>query len=74
MFADDFGMGKGVRDGKWKLVKYKNNPWELYDLEIDRTETRDLAATHADRVATMIAAFEQWEKDCAAGLPMADNQ
>ena len=70
----DFGMGKGVRDGKWKLVKYKNNPWELYDLEIDRTETHDLAAKHADRVVAMIAAFEQWEKDCAAGLPMANNQ
>ena len=64
----DFGMGKGLRDGRWKLVKYKNEDWELYDMAVDRTETRDLSSTHPDRVTAMIAAFEQWEKDCAAGL------
>ena len=29
---------KAVRDGKWKLVQKWKLPWELYDMEADRTE------------------------------------
>jgi len=30
--------------GDWKLVAAKGQPWELYDLGRDRTETHDLAS------------------------------
>ena len=33
-----------VRIGKWKLVRNYPGPWELYDMEADRTELHDLAA------------------------------
>ena len=33
----------GVRWGKWKLVREYGKPWELFDLEADRAEMRDLA-------------------------------
>ena len=35
---------RAVRDGKWKLVAKETRPWELYDMEQDRTETNDLAS------------------------------
>jgi len=31
-----------VRIGKWKLVRKYPGPWELYDMEADRTEMHDL--------------------------------
>lgn len=34
---------KAVRDGRWKLVQKWHGPWELYDLDADRTEQHDLA-------------------------------
>ena len=30
----------------WKLVPRATGPWELYDLDKDRGETKDLAALH----------------------------
>jgi arylsulfatase A-like enzyme len=41
---------RAVRFGDWKLVAAKNEPWELYDLATDRTETRNLAAANSTRV------------------------
>lgn len=52
---------RAVSDGKWKLVaKGPGGPWELYDLETDRTEQHDLAATQPDRARAMAAAWEEW--------------
>jgi len=53
-----------VRIGKWKLVKNYPLPWELYDMEADRTELHDLAAHHPDRVADMAAQYDEWAKRC----------
>jgi arylsulfatase A-like enzyme len=39
-----FGTDRGVREGDWKLVSFRSNPWELYNLAKDRTELHDLAA------------------------------
>jgi hypothetical protein len=36
---------RAIRVGDWKLVAAKNDPWELYDLAQDRSETTNLAAT-----------------------------
>jgi arylsulfatase len=34
-----------VRIGKWKLVRKYSEPWELYDMALDRTELNDLSET-----------------------------
>ncbi len=47
-----------VRIGKWKLVRDYPRPWELYDMEADRTELHDLAAAHPDRVAEMARQYD----------------
>ncbi|MBL8209569.1 MAG: sulfatase-like hydrolase/transferase [Bryobacterales bacterium] len=54
---------RAVRDGKWKITAiYPKGPWELYDIEADRTEQHNLAAQHPERVKQMAAQWEQWAK------------
>ena len=52
---------KAVRDGDWKLVG-SGDPanWELYDLEADRTELRNLAEEHPECVKLMAQAWSDW--------------
>jgi len=59
-----FGKGKAVRTGKWKLVRYGNAPWELYDLEADRTELHNLAEQRPQKVKQMAAMWESWLAQC----------
>ncbi|MGH9846764.1 MAG: hypothetical protein ACREEM_49325 [Blastocatellia bacterium] len=51
---------RAVREGKWKLVAKENQPWELYDLEADRTEMRDLAAKQPEKVKELSAQWDAW--------------
>jgi arylsulfatase len=39
---------RAVRMGKWKIVAEHKEPWRLYDMEADRTETNDLSEEHPD--------------------------
>ena len=50
---------RAIRVGDWKLVAAKGDPWELYDLSNDRSETRNLAAEYPDRVAEMESIWQQ---------------
>ena len=56
----DLNGNRAVRMGKWKLVAVKGRPWELYDMEADRTETSDLAEKHPERVEAMAARYQAW--------------
>ncbi len=51
---------RAVRDGTWKLVALAKQPWRLYDLKVDRTEQKDLAAAQPERVKAMTAQWEAW--------------
>ncbi len=59
LFWEHFG-NRGMRDGDWKLVAGKDEPWELYDMRRDRTETRNLIEEHPDRAAAMAADYDAW--------------
>lgn len=50
---------RAIRVGDWKLVAAKGDPWELYDLATDRTETRNLAAQHPDKVRELETLWQQ---------------
>lgn len=51
---------RAQRSGKWKIVAKSNRPWELYDMEKDRTEMNDLAAEQPERVKEMSAQWDAW--------------
>jgi arylsulfatase A-like enzyme len=53
-----------VRVGRWKLVRKYPGAWELYDMELDRTELNDLAAKHPTRVSEMKAQYDAWAARC----------
>jgi arylsulfatase len=51
---------KAVRDGKWKLVQRHKLPWELYDMEADRTERRNLVQAQPEIAARLQTAWNEW--------------
>jgi len=53
-----------VRIGRWKLVRNYPAAWELYDMEMDRTELHDLASAQAVRVADMARQYDAWAARC----------
>ena len=66
---------RAVRQGKWKLISRadKSDPfiwdsfeqipeqeWELYDMEADRTETNNLAASNQEKVEELSDLWQSW--------------
>ena len=63
---------RAVRSGRWKLVSTPKQlrtvsdddlkAWELYDLEADRTEMSDLAATYPGKVTQLEHLWSEWAR------------
>lgn len=49
-----------MRDGNWKLVRFRDEPWELYDLAADPTEGNDLAAQRPELVEKYASLWQDW--------------
>jgi arylsulfatase len=62
-----WSSGKAVREGRWKLVSRKKGTWELYDMEKDKTETRDLSGQQGDVVKRLAQRYDDWYARCKAG-------
>lgn len=62
----EFAANHAVRDGTWKLVAERGKDWELYDLSVDRTETRDLSDRYADVVERLNATYDAWAERVGA--------
>lgn len=59
----EFTGNRAVREGNWKLCWDKTvRRWELYDLAVDRTEMRDLAEKHPQRVEALANQWEGWDR------------
>lgn len=54
---------RAVRKGKWKLVStYPSYTWELYDVSVDRGETKNIAAQYSKVVNELSEAYFKWAK------------
>lgn len=51
---------RAMRKQDWKLVAEIGQPWELYNLKTDRTETVNLAKTYPEKVKELEAEYLQW--------------
>ena len=69
-----YGSWQVIRDGKWKLVQRQNDPWQLYNLAADRTETRNLASGMPERVLQMKTRWEQWAHEVNLKLKKPKNK
>ena len=58
-----YGSWQVIREDSWKLVQHKSDPWQLYDLSRDRTETRNLASAFPERVLQMMTRWKDWAKE-----------
>jgi len=45
------------------LVQRAREPWELYNIAKDRTETQNLALKYPERIQKMEALWEKWAAD-----------
>lgn len=59
---------RAVRAGKWKLVALKGKPWELYDLEVDRTETANLIGQYPEKAKVLAALWRAWATQVGAPI------
>ena len=69
-FANDWGL----RDGDWKLVSFKGQEWELYNLANDRTELSDLAKAEPKRLNDMIAKWRAMSSNTLHSKRFANAQ
>ena len=51
---------RAVREGAWKLVALRDQPWELYDFSNLRTEMKDLARDHPEIVNSLSKKWDTW--------------
>ena len=51
---------RAVREGNWKLVATRGQPWELYHVSQDRIESRDLVKRHPLLARTLAAKWDRW--------------
>lgn len=69
---------RAIRVGKWKLVADHTSPWELYDVEADRSETHNLAADYPDKVKeleiTWTRHMEEFRTQAMADQPTGARQ
>lgn len=49
-----------IRLGQFKLVRLHDRPWELYDIEADRTELTDLAGRNPTLERDLIRQYQTW--------------
>ncbi|MCP5117075.1 MAG: sulfatase-like hydrolase/transferase, partial [bacterium] len=62
--AFEHQKARALRKGKWKVVWSKRMPheieWELYDMENDRSETKNLAKQYPELTQKLAAEWEAW--------------
>jgi arylsulfatase len=55
-----YSKGKAVRKSHWRLVSDNNEPWALYDMRNDKTETNNLVERHPEIAQELENLYENW--------------
>jgi arylsulfatase A len=62
--------GSAIRSGKYKLIEYfDDDSVELYDLEADLSEKKDLAKELPNTAADLKAKLDAWQAETKASIP-----
>lgn len=63
-----------IRSGPWKLIKYyEGKPFELFNLEKDLGEYKDLSEERPDKVNELNLKLEAWLKNVNARMPKSSS-
>ncbi|MEX2310199.1 MAG: arylsulfatase [Pirellulales bacterium] len=62
---------RAIRVGDWKLVAARDEPWELYDLQQDRTENQNLGAEQPERIKKLA---ERWQSTTQSFQELAAHE
>ena len=64
VFAWELFKRRGVRKGDWKAIwldePFGTDRWQLFDLSVDPGETQDLARKEPEKMAELIAAWDEY--------------
>jgi arylsulfatase len=55
-------QGRGVRRGPWKASKLDRRDWELFNLDVDPGETRDLSGENPDVLNSLVRELSDWDR------------
>jgi arylsulfatase A-like enzyme len=81
VIADEVNDIRYVRRGRWKMTRVVNyvvpsaaanisHDWQLYDMDTDRGETRDVATTHPDVVSSLTAEWAAYVERVGVKQPI----
>ena len=51
---------RALRAGDWKLSAAEGKPWELYRMDLDRTEVHNLATEQPDKLKELESIYDRW--------------
>lgn len=54
---------RAIREGNWKLVALKYQPWELYNMTTLRTEGKDVSEKYHDVVSRLSSKWDTWAEE-----------
>ena len=64
LLAWEHERNRAIWVGKWKLVAKGDAEWELYDIDADPVELKNLAARMPGKVKELAASWDTWAKRC----------
>jgi len=68
---------RAIRDDRWKLIRYPQiNRTQLFDLQSDPHEIRDLAGNqaYAGQISKLLAVMEEWQQEFGDLQPLTADQ
>jgi arylsulfatase A-like enzyme len=69
-YGNQGGMpGGAVRDGRWKFIEWYEGTTELYDLDADPSETKNVAEENTVIVAELQQQLKRWREEVGAKMP-----
>lgn len=71
----DYTGNLAIRQGPWKLIFFKNGKRELYNLQNDLSETKDIAEANSDVVKRLTTLMKKYISECRStvGAPQKND-